>query len=354
VKLLSIVGARPEFVQSAPVSRAVRPRHQEILVHTGQHYDYLMSQTFFDELALPAPDYNLEVGSGSHASQTGQMLVRLEEVMAQEQPDVVIVRGDTNSTLAGALAASKLGLPIVHIEAGERSFDRTAPEEINRLVADRLAQLHLCASHTAIEHLDDEGIRSSVHWTGDVMLDATNASLAVAKEHSRVLERLHLTPGSYTLATVHRASNTDDRDRLSRILSALNAMSDEVVVFPVHPRTCAALPAVPIRWAPHVKLVDPVGYLDMLVLEQHARLIATDSGGVQREAYFLGVPCVTLREETEWTETVLAGWNVLTGADPDRILEAWSTFTPPADRPAIFGDGHAGERIAGLLERWRR
>ena len=352
MKILSIVGARPEFVQAAPVSRALQSRHQEILVHTGQHYDHLMSQTFFDELALPRPDYNLEVGSGSHAFQTGQMLVRLEAVMSMEEPDVVVVRGDTNSTLAGALAASKLGTPIVHIEAGERSFDRSAPEEINRLVADRLAQHHLCASHTAIVHLADEGIRSSVHWTGDVMLDATIASRPIANERSKVLDELKLTPGAYTLVTVHRASNTDDHERLHRILNTLNEMT-EAVVFPVHPRTCAALRDIPIRWGSHVKTIDPVGYLDMLVLEQHARLIVTDSGGVQREAYFLGVPCVTLRDETEWTETVEAGWNTLVGADPERILEAWSDFTPPQHRPPIFGDGHAGERIADFLEQWR-
>jgi UDP-GlcNAc3NAcA epimerase len=352
VKILSIVGARPEFVQAAPVSRALRSRHQEILVHTGQHYDHLMSQTFFDELALPRPNYNLGVGSGSHAFQTAQMLVRLEAVMTIEEPDVVVVRGDTNSTLAGSLAASKVGTPIVHIEAGERSFDRKTPEEINRLVTDRLAQHHLCASHTAIEHLAEEGIRSSVHWTGDVMLDATMASLPIANERSQVLERLQLTPGAYTLATVHRASNTDDRERLRQIVNALNQMK-EAVVFPVHPRTCAALRDLSISWAPHIKPVDPVGYLDMLMLEQHARLIVTDSGGVQREAYFLGIPCLTIRDETEWTETIDAGWNRLVGTDPDRILEAWSGFTPPAHRPPIFGDGHAGERIADFLENCR-
>ena len=303
MKILSIVGARPEFVQAASVSRALRLRHQEVLVHTGQHYDHLMSQTFFDELALPRPDYNLEVGSGSHGAQTGQMLARLEEVMQKEHPSLVLVRGDTNSTLAGALAACKLGVPLVHIEAGERSFERTAPEEVNRLVADRLAQLHLCASHTAIEHLAAEGIRASVHWTGDVMLDATLANLPLAAERSQVLKRFALTPGSYTLVIVHRASNTDDRGRLRQILEALNAMTERVV-FPVHPRTAAALRDLPVERAPHVTLIDPVGYLDMLTLERHARLIATDSGGVQREAYFLGVPCLTLRDETEWTETV--------------------------------------------------
>jgi UDP-GlcNAc3NAcA epimerase len=352
VKILSIVGARPEFIQAASVSRALRSQHQEVLVHTGQHYDFLMSQTFFDELSLPTPDYNLEVGSGSHATQTGQMLARLEEVMQAERPHTVLVRGDTNSTLAGALAASKLCLPIVHVEAGERSFDRATPEEVNRLVADRLAQLHLCASHRAIDHLAAEGIRESVHWTGDVMLDATTANLPIALGRSQVLEELDLVPGNYALVTVHRATNTDDHEHLRQILDALNQVN-EPVIFPVHPRTCAALRGLSFPFASHVKLVDPVGYLDMLVLERHARLIATDSGGVQREAYFLGVPCLTLREQTEWTETISVGWNVLVGADSKRILDQWFTFKPPADRPAIFGDGHAGERIAGLLEGWQ-
>jgi UDP-N-acetylglucosamine 2-epimerase len=350
VKVLSVVGARPEFVQAAAVSRALRQRHQEVLVHTGQHYDARMSQTFFDELALPAPDYNLEVGSGSHGVQTGQMLPRLEGVMEKVSPDVVLVRGDTNSTLAGALAASKLGLPVVHVEAGERSFERTAPEEINRLVVDRLAHLHLCASRTAIRHLAGEGIHDTVFWTGDVMLDATMTYLPMANERSRVLERLQLTPGEYVLATVHRASNTDDPDRLRRICCALNAI-DRTVVFPVHPRTRAALAAVSPRWAAHVKLVEPAGYLDMLVLEQRARAIATDSGGVQREAYFVGVPCLTLREQTEWTETVDAGWNTLVGADPSRIVSSLAAVQRPSRRPPIFGDGRAGERIVDFLER---
>jgi UDP-GlcNAc3NAcA epimerase len=349
VKVLSIVGARPEFVQAASVSRAIRQRHQEILVHTGQHYDYAMSQAFFDDLELPAPDYNLEVGSGSHSTQTGQMLVRLEEVMQRERPNLVIVRGDTNSTLSGALAASKLGFPIVHIEAGERSFDRAMPEEINRLVADRLSDIHLCVSQTAIGQLAAEGIHKSVHWTGDVMLDATLSNITIAMKRSTVLERFDLRPGQYVLATVHRAVNTDDPQNLQHILTAFSA-SGETVVFPVHPRTCAALETLPVKCGPNVKLVNPVGYLDMLVLEKQARMIATDSGGVQREAYFLGVPCLTLRTETEWNETVVVGWNVLVGADSARILAEWTTFTPSADRPPIFGDGHAGERIAAVID----
>jgi UDP-N-acetylglucosamine 2-epimerase len=310
-----------------------------------------MSQTFFDELGLPRPDYNLEVGSGFHGAQTGQMLARLEEVIQKERPKLVLVRGDTNSTLAGAVAASKLAVPIVHIEAGERSYDRTSPEEINRLIADRIAQHHLCASRTAMEHLAAEGIRESVHWTGDVMLDATLANLPIATKRSQVLERLQLTARSYTLVTVHRASNTDDRRRLLHILNALNAMT-ETVVFPVHPRTAAALRDLSVQCGPHLKFVEPVGYLDMLMLEGNARIIATDSGGVQREAYFLGVPCLTLRDETEWTETVVAGWNTLVGADPARILAGWASFVPPTYRPPVFGDGHAGDRIAGFVDRW--
>jgi UDP-GlcNAc3NAcA epimerase len=349
VKILAVVGARPEFVQAASVSRALRERHQEILVHTGQHYDYAMSQAFFDDLDLPAADYNLEVGSGSHATQTGQMLVRLEEVMQRERPNLVIVRGDTNSTLSGALAASKLGFPIVHIEAGERSFDRSMPEEINRLVADRLSDIHLCVSQTAIAQLAAEGIHKCVHWTGDVMLDATLSNITIAMKRSSVLERFELVPGQYVLATVHRAVNTDDPQNLQHILTAFSA-SGETVVFPVHPRTCAALETLPVKCGPNVKLVNPVGYLDMLVLEKQARMIATDSGGVQREAYFLGVPCLTLRTETEWNETVVVGWNVLVGADSARILAEWTTFTPSADRPPIFGDGHAGERIAAVID----
>jgi UDP-GlcNAc3NAcA epimerase len=349
LKVLSVVGARPEFIQAASVSRAVRRRHQEVLVHTGQHYDYAMSQAFFDDLELPRPDYNLDVGSGSHATQTAQILMRLEEVIQAEDPSLVVVRGDTNSTLAGAITASKLGVPIVHLEAGERSFNRCEPEELNRLVADRLSQLHLCASRTAIGHLAAEGIRDSVHWTGDVMLDATTSNLPIATERSTIIDRLRLVPGKYALVTIHRAVNTDNRYRLQQIVRALNDVS-ETIVFPVHPRTRKALHSLSMEYAPHIKFVDPVGYLDMLVLERNARLIATDSGGVQREAYFLGVPCLTLRDATEWTETIATGWNLLVGADADQIRERWFAFTPPTCRPAIFGDGRAGDRVAELIE----
>ena len=320
----------------------------EILVHTGQHYDYLMSQAFFDELDLPAPDYNLEAGSGSHAQQTAKMLVRLEQTLLREQPDLVIVRGDTNSTLAGALAASKLHLVVAHIEAGERCFDRSVPEEINRLVVDQLADVHFCATRVAVGHLAAEGITACVHWVGDVMLDVMLQHQPIARRSSSVLGRLALEPGAYALVTIHRQANTDDPVRLGQLVRALNGVR-ETVILPAHPRTRKALSRLGARLASHVRLIEPVSYSDMLVLEENARLIATDSGGVAREAYCLAIPCLTLRESTEWVETVDAGWNRLVGTDPERILEAWFDFSPPAERPPIFGDGTAAQRIARVL-----
>ncbi len=351
MKIVSVVGARPEFIQATPVSRALRSsrNHQEILVHTGQHYDYLMSQTFFDDLNIPAPDYNLEVGSGSHGRQTAEILTRMEEVLLKEQPDLVIVRGDTNSTLAGALAASKLHIPTAHIEAGERSFDRRMPEEINRLVSDCVADLHFCASQAAVQRLAAEGITDSVHWVGDVMLDAMLQNRPIARRKSDILSRLDLKPGAYALVTIHRAANTDDPVRLKQIVQVLNSVT-ETIVFPAHPRTRNALARLGARFANHVKLMDPVGYFDIMTLEDNARLIATDSGGVQRESYFMAVPCLTLRAETEWIETVTAGWNKLVGTEPERVLDAWFNFTPPTEHPPLFGNGTAGQRIAQILE----
>lgn len=348
MKIVSVVGARPEFVQAAPVSRALRKEHQELLLHTGQHYDYLMSQAFFDELHIPAPDYNLEVGSGHHGQQTAEMLARTEEALLKENPDLVIVRGDTNSTLAGVLAASKLHIPTAHIEAGERSFDRRMPEEINRLVSDHIADLHFCVSQTAVEHLAAEGLTKSVHWVGDVMYDAMLQNLPIARRQSSILQRLDLEKNTYALVTLHRAANTDDPARLRNIVQALNQV-EETIVFPVHPRTRQALQQIGAEFGPHIKAIEPIGYFDIVVLEENARLIATDSGGVQREAYFMAVPCLTLRDETEWVETIQTGWNKLVGADPQAILEAWTSFVPPALQPAIFGDGMAAHKIANIL-----
>jgi UDP-GlcNAc3NAcA epimerase len=350
MKFVSIVGARPEFIQAMPVSRALRawPGCREILVHTGQHYDYQMSQTFFDELGIAAPHYNLGVGSGRHGRQTAEMLSALEDVLLRETPDWVIVRGDTNSTLAGALAASKLHIPTAHIEAGERSFDRRMPEEINRLVADSVADRHFCVSQAALRNLQAEGHGASATWVGDVMLDALTANRRLARDKSNILQRLELKPGAYALVTLHRAATTDDPARLQQCLLALNAIN-ETIVFPVHPRTRQALARLTVQFSSHVRPIDPVGYFDMLVLEENARLIATDSGGVQREAYYLARPCLTLRDETEWTATVEVGWNKLVGIDPDQLLADWFTFAPPATHPPMYGDGTAGQRIAGIL-----
>jgi UDP-N-acetylglucosamine 2-epimerase len=348
MKILSIVGARPEFVQAAPVTRALRRQCCEVLVHTGQHYDYQMSRVFFQELAIPEPNYNLEVGSGSHGQQTGKMLGLLEEVIDKEQPDWVIVRGDTNSTLAGALAASKLRVPIAHIEAGARSFNRDMPEEINRVVADRVADVLFCISPSAVDNLGGEGITKRVHYVGDVMYDAVLDSLPIAQQVSKIWSSQGLKPGGYLLATVHRAVNTDNPENLRNIVDALNAV-DETIVFPVHPRTRKALDTHGLSFLPHVHPIDPVGYLDMLMLEQGARAILTDSGGVTREAYFLGIPCVTLREETEHVETVECGWNTLVGANPNRIADAVKTFRPNGARPPVYGDGTAARKIVDIL-----
>lgn len=349
MKVLSIVGARPEFVQAWPISRVLRERHTEVLVHTGQHYDHAMSQSFFEQLGLPEPDHSLGIGSGAHGWQTGRMLESLESVIASERPDLVIVRGDTNSTLAGALAASKLGVPFAHVEAGERSYVRSEPEEVNRLVTDRLADLHLCASRTAMKRLAAEGIVGSVHWVGDVMLDALRLALPIVEERSDVLARLGLAPGCYTLVTIHRAVNTDDPRRLSALVDTLNAL-DDVIVFPVHPRCSAALDRFGLSLASHIRVLPPSTYLDMLALERSARLVATDSGGVQREAFCFGVRCLTFRDATEWEETLEGGCNTLVGADAERIRANWWTETPTSAPGHIFGDGRAAFRIVILLE----
>ena len=353
MKLVTVVGARPQFIKAAPVGRALcaLPGVREVLVHTGQHYDDTMSAVFFRELDLPPPDYHLGIGSGSHAAQTGAMLPALEVVLLAEQPAGVIIYGDTNSTLAAALVAAKLGLPVAHVEAGLRSYNRTMPEEINRVVADSLAALLFCPSPISAANLAREGITAGVAVVGDVMYDAVLAAAARSAGRDTLL-RLGLQPGGYLLATVHRAGNTDDPARLGAIVAALNALT-EPVVFPVHPRTAKALAALGHPLAAHIQPIAPQGYLDMIALERGARLILTDSGGVQKEAYWLAVPCVTLREETEWVETVAHGWNRLVGTDPAAIQTAVATFHPTGTPPPVFGDGHAAEQIAAVLaEAW--
>jgi UDP-GlcNAc3NAcA epimerase len=347
MKIVSIVGARPEFIQAMPVSRAISTDNQEILVHTGQHYDYQMSQAFFDELEIPAPKYNLGVGSGSQASQTAQIMVGLEEVLTKEKPDLVIVRGDTNSSLGASLVSSKLSIPFAHIEAGERSFNRKMPEEINRLVADCLATWHFCVSLAAERHLAAEGIKDTVHRVGDVMLDTLLYARPIARSKSDILEQLHLEPKGYSLVTIHRAANTDDPERLKQIIGALNQVS-EPVILPLHPRTQKVLATININ-KEHVRIIQPLGYFDMLVMEENARLIATDSGGVQREAYYMSIPCLTLRDETEWVATIETGWNKLVGADRELIRDSWFNFPPPSEHPPIYGIGNAAKLIAEIL-----
>lgn len=346
--IASIVGARPQFVKAAPVSRALAGHFDERLIHTGQHYDYGMSEVFFAEMGIPAPACNLGIGGGSHAEQTGQMLIALERTLADIRPDLVLIYGDTNSTLAGALAAAKAGIPLAHVEAGLRSYNRTMPEEINRVVADHLANLLFCPTETAVHNLAREGIREGVHLVGDVMYDAFLYNLSAARARSDVLRRLGVRKGEYALATVHRAANTDDAANLSRIFAALGQLPTPVL-FPLHPRTRKLLAQFGVPVPANVTVLDPVGYLDMLILEENAECILTDSGGIQKEAYLAGVRCITLREETEWVETVEAGWNRLTGADPARILAAYTGWHPQGARPLLYGDGRAAEKIRDIL-----
>jgi UDP-GlcNAc3NAcA epimerase len=355
MKILTIVGARPQFIKAAPVSKAMQQSQcQEFLVHTGQHYDNAMSQVFFDELGLTAPVMNLEVGSGSHALQTGQMLIRLEEAMRTYSPDWVLVYGDTNSTLAGALAAVKLQLPVAHVEAGLRSFNRQMPEEHNRVLTDHCADLLLCPTKTAVHNLAVEGLTRHVHWVGDTMYDAVLQFAQEAEQRSAILNDLGLVPNEYLLATVHRPYNTDSLQQLGQIMEALLEI-DEPVIFPIHPRTRQQILKLDTyrqlnNERSAVRLIEPVGYFAMLNLERNARMILTDSGGVQKEAYFFAVPCITLRPETEWVETAMAGWNIVVGNHRERIVGAVRNWKRPIAPPQLlFGDGHAGEKIVELL-----
>jgi UDP-N-acetylglucosamine 2-epimerase len=349
LRFLSILGARPQFIKAGPLSVALRRAHEEVVVHTGQHYDYRMSELFFEELGLPQPDFHLGVGSASHANQTAAMLSGIEPILLETRPDVVIVYGDTNSTLAGALAASKLDIPVAHVEAGLRSFNRRMPEEVNRVVTDHLSTYLFAPSEASRRQLEREGVTTGVHVVGDIMLDAVLAHRQRAEGRSKYPGSLGFKSGDYYLATVHRAENTDDEDRLRAIMAGLNDL-DRPVVLPLHPRTCKRLSSLGLKTGDNVIPLDPVGYLDMIRLQSASAAVLTDSGGVQKEAYYLGVPCVTLRDETEWVETVEAGWNSLVGANPDRIRQGVREATgarPP--RPELYGKGDAASRIAAAL-----
>jgi UDP-GlcNAc3NAcA epimerase len=349
MKLLSVVGARPQLIKASPFSIQLRKDHREILVHTGQHYDPGMSDVFFEELGIPTPDHHLGIGSGSHGVQTGAMLGAIETVIEKESPDGVVVYGDTNSTLAAALAAAKLNVPVAHIEAGLRSFNRRMPEEVNRVLTDHVSSWLFTPSAVATRNLAVEGITRQVHEVGDIMVDALRMHGARAAERSLLLDKLGLAPGGYYLATVHRAENTDDRVRLTAILAALAQLNCPVLL-PLHPRTEKRLTEMQLTPGSNVLRVAPLGYLDMLQAQRHARAILTDSGGVQKEAYYLRVPCLTLRDETEWLETVATGWNTLTGADTRTILEAAARIpSPDTPHPDLYGDGCTAKRIVGVL-----
>ena len=349
MKVLSVIGARPQFIKASPLCRALRERHHEVLVHTGQHYDHGLSDIFFDELGIPAPDYHLGVGSGAHGSQTGAMLGALEAVLQKESPDVVLVYGDTNSTLAGALAAAKLHIPVAHVEAGLRSFNRAMPEEINRVVADHLSTWLFVPSEAAVGHLRREGITAGVHVVGDVMIDAMNLHRERAQARSGVLGQFGVEAGRYNVATVHRAENTDASDRLRAIFDALGRL-ERPVLLPLHPRTRKRVDELGIAVAPNIRVLEPLGYLDMIAVLSSAACLLTDSGGMQKEAYYVGVPCVTMRDETEWVETVEVGWNAVVGADADRIVGAVRAHSGAGrPRPPLYGDGNTARRIVDIL-----
>jgi len=355
VKIVSVVGARPQFVKAAPVSQQIRKLHTEVLLHTGQHYDYLMSEVFFQELGIPVPDYNLGVGSGGHGRQTGEMLARIEEVLLRERPTWVLVYGDTNSTLAGALAAAKLHIPVAHVEAGLRSFNMAMPEEVNRILTDRISKWLFTPTEAAAQHLRNEGVAATrILPVGDVMFDAALHHGTRVGASGRMLGALGLAPGGYVLTTVHRAENTDDALRLATIVDALEAIAAKLpVVWPLHPRTRGVLQSAGRldRLGANLRLIDPVGYLDMVQLEKHAAAIATDSGGVQKEAFFYRVPCVTLRDETEWVELIAAGWNRLapptsSEAITRAVLDAIGTHGADVQP---YGEGDAALRIVQRL-----
>ncbi|RJP80692.1 MAG: UDP-N-acetylglucosamine 2-epimerase (non-hydrolyzing) [Desulfobacteraceae bacterium] len=361
MKIITIIGARPQFIKSAAVSRAIKQHNalsshsdtlEEAIVHTGQHYDQKMSDIFFKELEIPEPAINLNIGSGSHGFQTGQMLIRIEALLLSEKPDIVLVYGDTNSTLAGALAAVKLHLPIAHVESGLRSFNKRMPEEHNRIVTDHISTLLFCPTKTSIENLTREGISEGVHLVGDVMFDSVLYNFELAQKKSAILDRLSLIPKTYALATIHRAENTDHAERLKKIIQAFEdtAKSKIQIVIPMHPRTRKRIAELNID-VKYSMIIEPVSYLDMLLLEKHASFIFTDSGGVQKEAYWAKVPCITLRDETEWVETVASGWNFLAGADYGSIIASLENRTVAKQSTSLYGNGNASQLIIRELLR---
>ena len=350
MKVLTVIGARPQFIKAATVSNKIRRNgNSEILVHTGQHYDNNMSDIFFEELGIPKPDYNLNIGSSNHGHQTGNMLIALEDIYLKEKPDIVLVYGDTNSTLAGSLCASKLLIPVAHVEAGLRSFNKAMPEEQNRILTDHISDLLFTPTLTAVNNLKNENVTKGVHNVGDVMYDAINLFKERAKEASTIIEKFDLAPNSYILSTIHRAENTNSVERLTSILSALSSCGKKIVL-PLHPRTKRFIEEYNLHIGDNIKIIDPVGYLDMISLQENSQKIVTDSGGVQKEAYFLKKPCITMRDETEWVETVENGWNVIVGSDSNKIMNALENFNPTGTPASAFGNGDSSSIITQIIK----
>ncbi|KOA21117.1 UDP-2,3-diacetamido-2,3-dideoxy-D-glucuronate 2-epimerase [Clostridium homopropionicum DSM 5847] len=348
MKIITVVGARPQFIKAAAVSGIIREKHQEILIHTGQHYDENMSEVFFQELDIPKPDYNLNIGSGNHGEQTGKMLIELEKIYIKEKPDLVLVYGDTNSTLAAALCASKLLIPVAHVEAGLRSFNMKMPEEQNRILTDHLSKFLFAPTETAVINLHKEGIIKGVFNIGDVMFDAVLKFKDLSRNKIDFLNKLGLSENEFILSTIHRAENTNYIDRLENIIGALSE-SNKKIVLPLHPRTKKYISEYGLKVGENVKIIEPVGYLEMVLLESMSQKIVTDSGGVQKEAFFLGKPCITMRDETEWVETVQNDWNMLTGTNKAKIIDGILNFAPSKEQEKIFGDGKAASKILEVI-----
>jgi len=363
MKIITVLGARPQFIKAALLSRELRGKNEEIIVHTGQHYDKEMSDVFFNEMNIPLPDYNLGIGSNTHAVQTANMMMGLEKIFISEAPDLILVYGDTNSTLSAALTASKLDIPIAHVEAGPRMFDKTVPEEINRIVTDHLSTLLFAPTKNSVNNLHKEGLMDGVHLTGDVMLDNFKFFSKKAGKKSNILQRIKINDENYTLVTVHRKRNTDVKKNLEIIMNSILKLSNEQsIVFPLHPRTEKFLRKInlfnKIKYAPNINIIKPVGYFDMLVLIKNAARIVTDSGGLQKEAYFAKIPCITLDSSTGWPETVHEGWNIIFddqkrgfGSERD-IINKITSLRPSKMHRNVFGDGNASKNICKILDQY--
>ncbi|MDP2683942.1 MAG: UDP-N-acetylglucosamine 2-epimerase (non-hydrolyzing) [bacterium] len=354
-KIISIVGTRPQFIKVAPLHKILQTKYNHLILHTGQHYDENMSEIFFKQFSLKNPDYCLHVGSGNHGEQSGKMLIEIEKILIKEKPNLVIVYGDTNSTLSGILASSKLHIPTAHIEAGMRSFNRGMPEEINRIVADHLSNINFCVTKSSFNNLVNEGITKNIHHVGDTMYDTFLQFNLLIKNKKNLLDKYNLVPYKYIITTIHRASNTEIKSNLTSIINAL-IKSNEKIIFPIHPRTKKYLIKYSlinkILKSKNIQIINPIGYLELLTLTKYAKKVVTDSGGVQKEAYFLKVPCITLRDETEWIETTENNWNILVGSDEKKILNGLKNKKKPKKYNLIYGKGDTSNKIMGYLNKF--